>query len=161
MAPGIDSTVAFGSDVSEQQAWLENYWRELGDGEHLPAHRQIDPVAIGILLPHIFLLDVLHDPQDFRYRLAGGHIEDNVGRPLKGETISEITERDSKRTGLFDYFADCLAQRAPLRFQAEFENLDGQPRELHLLTLPLADDGINVDTLFASGWFLRGPNPHR
>lgn len=161
MAPGIDSTNALSSDVSEKQAWLEDYWRELGNGEHLPGHRQIDPVALGVLLPHIFLLDVLNDPLDFRYRLVGGHIEDNVGRPLKGELVSAISKRDPNRTGMFSYYSSCVAERAPVKLDEAFENLASQPRELRLLSLPLADDGINVDILFVSGWFLRGPHPHR
>ena len=75
--------------------------------------------------------------------------------------ISAISKHDSGRTGMFDYYASCVAKRAPVKFDEAFENSQSQPRELRMLSLPLADDSKKVAILFVSAWFLRGPTPYR
>ncbi|MEQ8332152.1 PAS domain-containing protein [Nisaea sp.] len=44
------------------------YWRGKRSGDRLPARRDIDPVDIPDLLPHIGLIDVIGEGTDFRYR---------------------------------------------------------------------------------------------
>lgn len=149
-----------GRGAEDQLAWIEGYWRSLLVDGRLPSRRQIDAIEIGVLLPHMVLLDVLREPLDFRYRLVGGHIEDNVGRTLKGELISAVKQHDPSRTRLFETFAACVEKRAPVRLDAEFQNLQNRTRKLNVVALPLADDGVNVDTILAPGWFLQSPNPY-
>lgn len=50
-----------------------------------PLRNDIDPIALGNLLPNIFLLDVLAD--DFRFRLVGEAVNGRYNHRLKGRTL--------------------------------------------------------------------------
>ena len=53
------------------------YWESKRSGRRMPARRDFDPVfEVPRLLPWIVLVDVLHEPLDFRFRLIGSGIVD-------------------------------------------------------------------------------------
>jgi hypothetical protein len=56
----------------------------------LPTRKLFDPTAIGRLLSRIWILDVLHDPFDLRYRLAGTQIVETVGFEPTGKLFSDV-----------------------------------------------------------------------
>ncbi len=59
----------------------------------------IDPVIdIPKLVPHIILFDVRRDPLDFRFRLVGSAVRQNLSRDYVGHWFSEFPNYDPTGT---------------------------------------------------------------
>lgn len=130
------------------------YWHSLRPAAGLlPGRQHVDPIAIPMLLPHLWLLDVLRDAAmpngiRLRYRLVGSHVELGLGQTKTGRWFDEAEPA----------FASDAAMRAPyeaavLRHEPHYRR--GKPRfasnnsatSLERLMLPLAGDGSAVDML--------------
>jgi len=68
---------------------IHAYWQSRCGDRRMPSRADIDPVDVPALLPFIFLVDVLSDPRDFRFRLTGTHFRDFSGLELTGLRIGE------------------------------------------------------------------------
>ena len=66
------------------------YWASLRGGGRLPGRRDIDPGRFKRHLPTVSLIDVLHEPLDFRLRLAGTGLYGVYGGEITGRRLSEI-----------------------------------------------------------------------
>lgn len=74
---------------------LADYWHVRRRDRRMPRRTDIDPIDIPWALSRIYLVDYEADSQTFRYRLAGGEIEDTYrpytnGLGLKGKTFKDI-----------------------------------------------------------------------
>ena len=67
------------------------YWLA-GKGERaLPARGDFDPpIEIPRLVPNMIILDVLHEPLDFVYRLIGTKVRPHLMQDLTGVRMSDI-----------------------------------------------------------------------
>ena len=72
-----------------------DWWERLRGDREMPTRRDIDPAGAPALLPHIILLDVQHDPPDFRYRLIGTEIDRHMSAPFTGRWMSEIPHQQA------------------------------------------------------------------
>lgn len=71
------------------------YWDERRAGRAMPARSDLDPVIeIPSLIPHIILFDVRQEPLDFRFRLVGSHVRQNLSRDYVGHWFSEFPNYD-------------------------------------------------------------------
>ena len=68
---------------------LRTYWSRRCGARPMPARADIDVVEIPALLPYVFLVDVLDQPTDFRFRLAGTHFSETTGQEVTGKRIAE------------------------------------------------------------------------
>lgn len=106
--------------VCERQARALDYWHEMRGEASLPCYRAFDPVEVPRLLPHLVVMDVVHDPADFRIRLIGEEVRaqlacnpvglrlGEVGASAAGEALFEHA-RASRADGAPRYYAlDCL-----------------------------------------------------
>src|SRR5436190_2826857 len=66
------------------------YWQSRRAGRQMPSRSDIDPTDIPGLLPFVFLVEVLNEPRDFRFRLAGTHFSEFAGMEVTGRTIGEV-----------------------------------------------------------------------
>ena len=66
------------------------YWMSKRAGRRMPSRSDIDPAEIADLLPNVILIDVKHDPLDFRYRLIGTVIDAHMKEPMTGRWMSSI-----------------------------------------------------------------------
>ncbi|WP_133615008.1 PAS domain-containing protein [Dongia mobilis] len=67
------------------------YWDSRRKGRQFPARGDLDPlIDIPRLVPHIILIDVRHDPLDFRFRLIGSAVRRNLARDYVGHWFSEF-----------------------------------------------------------------------
>ncbi len=75
------------------------YWNVRRRGRKMPDRADLDPVLdIPLLLPHIVLFDVRHDPLDFRFRLVGSHVRQNLSRDYTGQWFSELVNYNRNST---------------------------------------------------------------
>jgi len=68
---------------------LYTHWQSLRTGNALPYRKDFRPAAIARLLPWGFLVDVLNNPRDFRFRLVGSKFLTASGQELTGRLIGE------------------------------------------------------------------------
>jgi len=66
---------------------FRDHWRTLCEGRPMPPRGALDPLAITTLLPHIVLVDVLHDTAQLRYRLIGTFVTGLAGRDATGRIL--------------------------------------------------------------------------
>ena len=134
---------------------LLQYWSALAmERGGYPARRQIDPVALGgILLPNLFLIDIVPEPgrvvPRFRVRLAGESIlrrvlvhrgdflDDVVDNVTPGATLLEITR----------HYLDTIEGRIRLRISIVWNDRYRACQPYTSLVLPLAEDGNAVTHL--------------
>jgi hypothetical protein len=69
---------------------LHAYWNGRRGDRSMPARADIDVVEIPTLLPYVFLIDVLEQPRDFRFRLAGTHFRETTEQEVTGKRIAEV-----------------------------------------------------------------------
>ncbi len=89
-----------GSDIVEQQALrdLFDYWRAKRGAARLPARGDIDALEIPWALDRIYLIDRVPPPATWRYRLAGGRIEETFGvNSLRGLALGDFLSADKAR----------------------------------------------------------------
>lgn len=72
---------------------LLDLWREKCAGRGMPARRDILPEDMRFLLGRILVLDVLHDPLRFRFRLVGTSLVEAIGFNPTGKLTTEAGPR--------------------------------------------------------------------
>ncbi|WP_374472912.1 PAS domain-containing protein [Phenylobacterium sp.] len=125
---------------------LIRYWAQLRRGPRLPGRHDIHPSGFKRLLPTVSLIDVLHEPLDYRIRLAGTDLYGVYGREITGRLISEVYASSAA-----DYWRAELGQVVrDKRPAVGVHNLAWRGAS-HLsilwLRLPLASNGTDVDMI--------------
>jgi hypothetical protein len=123
---------------------LYAYWDERRGTREFPGRPDIDPIGMRFALGNISLVDVLHEPLRFRYRLHGSIIAERLGIDMTGKFVDEIPEPD--RRGFVDEnFRAAVATRRPLARSGE-RLLDERLWNFDSIILPLglADGVINM-----------------
>jgi hypothetical protein len=133
------------------------YWRGLGNGDRLPAWRDIDMVALPPdVLPLVTVVDIdwsrgTVDADALAYRFWGtGHVRaKNIER-----TGSRISEHSNRTPVVEAEYLKVIERRQPMAFRKNI--LIEEPLRAVLQTsvrLPLSNDGVRVDNvLSASVW---------
>jgi hypothetical protein len=109
----------------------------------MPAHRDIDPVDIPRVLPHMALV---HKPDgQFRFRLAGTNIMQMIGRDLTGAPIdSHAGNAGAPLEGLAERV---FATARPVFVTGFFKTRLDAIQNVSALFLPLSDDGTYVNMM--------------
>ncbi|HTO81936.1 MAG TPA: PAS domain-containing protein [Methylomirabilota bacterium] len=122
------------------------YWQGKRRNGRLPARSDIEPTEIPLLLPNIFLVDVVAGARPrFRFRLVGTMIvsmEFEMTNAYLDELVAGVDATPMGRQ-----YLDATAGRVYLRRQ----RLDWRDRgyiNYDVLLLPLADDGETINMLF-------------
>jgi hypothetical protein len=138
---------------SGRLAQLLDYWQQLEPGG-LPRRTDIDLMEMNpVLLPHVFLVDVLEDSQRFRWRLIGKHIIRNAASDDTGLDL-EVSIAPSMRPTIIGHYQQVVRERRPLCHRGEFIGQDGRVYSYERLLLPvLAADGRAVDTVLGGAVF--------
>jgi len=127
---------------------IYDYWRQIAPGsDMLPGRQHLHPTDIPRLLPNVWLVDVVDNPQRFRTRLLGSALQ-QAGIPLRPGDFVEGPVPPSRKQDALSDFRFVATMREPLWFR-------GVPRvphqkeiyEFERIYLPLAADGVNVDVL--------------
>ena len=160
-APGVitahwDMTAA----VDQRLHQLHTYWKSRCGARRMPGRSDIDPVDVPGLLPFIFLVDVLSDPRDFRFRLAGTHFRDFAGREVTGLPIGEVFPPAFNAEVLYHWSA-CVDRGAPAVGSGSL----WVPERDHVgwegIVCPLSPDGTLVNMLLGGAIFTQTPQPNR
>ena len=135
------------SIIDPQLRRLYDYWAGKRDAKgKLPARADLDPAEIPALLPYVMLLDISHDPLDFKVRLAGTDICRRFGEEVTGKMLRQI-DLDGETEHIFAQYAEAATSGQPRLDVQEFQRNDGRYMHYYRVILPLAADGTHVDML--------------
>jgi hypothetical protein len=126
---------------------LCRYWAAKRRGGALPGRRDVDPMELRALLPHLFLLDVVRSTSLlFRFRLVGTALVELSGRDLTGETIGE-EQYGAGTDWILDTLGRVAREAAPVAQRIDM-GWTGRPvRRAEVAFLPLASDGHTVNMI--------------
>lgn len=113
----------------------------------MPSRADIDPVEIPKFLPNILLVDVLHDPLRFRYRLVGTDIVEKRGFDPTGQMVGEAYFGRSAEAVL-GHYRDIVETRAVKFIDAPFVEPRGWYVYSERLMMPLSDNDEQVHMVF-------------
>jgi hypothetical protein len=120
-------------------------WHTRRRGRNLPARKDFDVLDLKYMMGNLNLLEVLHDPLRFRYRVHCSLAVDRVGLNLTGKTIDAYPEQDYAAR-VQAAFVEVTHSRKP-KLDAGHELINDKPIRFEALVLPLSDDGESVDMI--------------
>lgn len=126
---------------------LYAYWDERRQGRDFPARGDLDPIEFRYALGHVLLIDVLDDPQRFRFRLHGTELAARAGYDMTGRMVDDLPN-PANRALLTARCRMLVETRQPA--VALDERILGRRRfGYEVIWLPLARDGRHIDMLMA------------
>ncbi len=125
------------------------YWNSRRGDRAMPTRADLDPADIKRLLPHVVLIDVLHDPLDFRFRLLGTEVDRIVRANPLGKRFSEIPHM-REGSNIWAQHAKVATSRQPLVCTIDYVGPDQHVgRQIRQLHAPLTDaEGLRVVMIF-------------
>jgi hypothetical protein len=112
------------------------------------ARRDIDPLDFPYILGHVVLLDVLHEPLRFRYRLVGSVLAAGAGYDLTGSFVEDHPDVQY-RAYVTARYVETVTGRRPTG--GTYDLLLGRkPRQYQCLRVPLSDDGETINMIVAA-----------
>ena len=134
------------------------YWDHKRAGRMAPRRADIDPSEIVAHLPHLFMLDVIDGGKDFRFRLIGTHLVEGLGRDYTGKLVSEAYgDRPEVLAQALAVFRLPLRRKGPIFARGRIYWLpDIRYRRFTGASMPLSDDGVNVNIVLAEMFVEQG-----
>lgn len=141
---------------------LHAYWhaRRGADGRP-PSRSAIDPTDVPDLLRWIWLVDVVHDPIRFRFRLMGTVHVEQMRRDVTGHWIDEVFP-GFLASGSYLSYIDAATRLVPSYRKGPAEYHVADYKIIERLILPLAEPGAPCNILLAITVYhepLAGPAP--
>src|SRR5262249_25739797 len=115
------------------------------------ARRDLDPAELTYILSQMLLIDVLHDPLRFRYRLVGTGLVAWRGYDLTGKLVEEHPLPRHREEALARY-RETVERRVATGGAYDIE-LDGRRRRYQTVRVPLSDDGKTINMLAIASVF--------
>ncbi len=132
---------------------LYRYWSDKRRDRSMPARADLAVPELKPWLGFLNLVDVSHDPLDFRYRVFGTHIAQAIGVDLTGESISQYP---GGVTDLRRGYVEVVERKSPLYQVHETDRFKGAYRH-HRILLPLSDDDETVNMVLVLSYPLARP----
>lgn len=142
----IVKTTAFLELCGGSVRMIFEYWNDKRAGHKLPLRADIDPSDLRPYLPTIMIVEVLHEPLRFRYRLVGTQEVEAAGGDPTGRKVGEqeFAGDGAAMHGHLDYVATSgsfLYDREPISIG------EGQYVRMERLFLPLSHDHETVSQI--------------
>ena len=119
-------------------------WQAKRAGRAMPARADFDPVELKPILPRLILIEVIDDPPDFRYRLAGTMSRDLRGVEVTGHSVLELVPQQHGLR-LWNDLCEMQRERSLQYVQISVIASSGEPMSYRVLRLPLGIDGETMD----------------
>jgi len=114
----------------------------------MPQRRDIDPVDLPTLLPHLMLIDRAED--QYRYRLVGTAVADELGRDLTRQTVGSYVTGTEYAAAIMDIYERIFTTGCALFTTGEYRARSGVVHAVSRLMVPLGEDGASVNMVLLS-----------
>jgi len=135
----IPSPASIADDRVLSALW--RYWERKRGSQPMPRRRDIDPVDIPSLLPHLMLVERTAEGR-FRYRLAGTAVVQAYGRELTGHFIDEVIPEPRRAIAQRHYTTVFTAAR-PIFVRNRYTAPNATDFVVSRVMLPLATEAGN------------------
>src|SRR6476661_8002945 len=116
---------AIGNDERRMHVRAYNYWVSLLEGRDFPSIEDLEPGDVSDFSGHSVLLDFTCGRDNPALPYIGADIRDECGLGDDISTIADVPSR-SLLSRLTDHYLQIIANRAPIGFEAEFANPQGE-----------------------------------
>lgn len=132
---------------SETALFMLSYWQKKNRGNGCPSRADIDPADFKEYLPNVMLIDVRHEPLDFKYRLIGTGIVDRSTRDYTGTRVMDL-KHQRKPSIIWSLYERTALERKPALMMIPY--LNDETRYAEIQTLPLSQDGTDINMLLGT-----------
>jgi hypothetical protein len=146
-APASDVTAAIGTDERRMHVRAYNYWVSLLEGRDFPSIEDLESDDVQDFSAHSVLLDFTCGRDNPSIPYVGALIRDECGLDDDTRTIAEVPNR-SLLSRLTDHYMQIIANRAPVGFEAEFENPRGETICYRGILMPFSSNGEEIDFIY-------------
>ena len=146
-APVNDVAAAIGTDERRMHVRAYNYWVSLLGGRDFPSIEDLEPGDVEDFSSHSVLLDFTCGGGNPAIPYVGAAIREECALDDDMRTISEVPSR-SLLSRLTDHYMQIIANRAPVGFEAEFENPHGKSICYRGILMPFSSDGEAIDFIY-------------
>jgi hypothetical protein len=142
-----DVAMAIGTDERRMHVRAYNYWVSLLEGRDYPSIEDLEPGDVSDFAGNSVLLDFTcgRDNPATPYIGAAIRTECDLGDEIK--SIADVPSR-SLLSRLTDHYMQIIANRAPVGFEAEFDNQRGEPICYRGILMPFSSDGDTIDFIY-------------
>src|SRR4051812_40430250 len=138
---------AIGTDERRMHVRAYNYWVSLLDGRDFPSIEDLEPGDLLSFAPHSVLLDFTSGRDNPATPYIGAAIREECGLAEEVNTIADVPSR-SLLSRLTDHYMQIIANRAPVGFEAEFENQRDETICYRGILMPFSSDGDTIDFIY-------------
>src|SRR6478672_1327233 len=142
-----DVAAAIGTDERRMHVRAYNYWVNLLNGRDFPSIEDLEPAEVEDFAPNSILLDFTCGRDNPAIPYVGATIRDECGLNDDMRTIADVPSR-SLLSRLTDHYMQIIANRAPVGFEAEFENQRGKTISYRGILMPFSSDGDAIDFIY-------------
>ena len=145
--PQESGVAAIGTDERRMHVRAYNYWVSLLDGRDFPSIEDLEPADLVDFAPHSVLLDFTGGRDNPATPYVGAAIRDECDLPEEVQNIEDVPSR-SLLSRLTDHYMQIIANRAPVGFEAEFDNQRDQTICYRGILMPFSSDGDTIDFIY-------------
>jgi hypothetical protein len=142
-----DVAIAIGTDERRMHVRAYNYWVSLLDGRDYPSIEDLEPGDLIDFAQHSVLLDFTGGRDNPATPYIGAAIRSECDLPEEVASIDDVPSR-SLLSRLTDHYMQIIANRAPVGFEAEFENQRGDYIGYRGIMMPFSSDGDTIDFIY-------------
>ena len=145
--PADDVAAAIGTDERRMHVRAYNYWVSLLGGRDFPSIEDLEPGEVEDFAGNSILLDFTCGQDNPGIPYIGGAIREECGLDESMTTIAAVPSR-SLLSRLTDHYLQIIANRAPIGFEAEFDNQRGENICYRGILMPFSSDGDTIDFIY-------------
>jgi hypothetical protein len=144
---GIETPINVGNDERRMHVRAYNYWVSLLDGRAYPSIEDLDPDSLSDFGPNSVLLDFTGGLENPSISWLGHKLRVACDLEPDVACVSEIPSR-SLLSRLTDHYMQIIANRAPIGFEAEFQNAEGSDIMYRGILMPFSSDDDTIDFIY-------------
>lgn len=134
---------------SEKLHRIHAYWLGQCDGDRLPRRAQMEIDRLGYILPNLNLVDVHHDPLDFRFRVHSVKGADYVDADLTGRSVRDYPD-PQYATFVWAVFQAVVESREAKMVSERLFMTDSRIFRWEGVVMPLAEASGRIDKLMVA-----------
>jgi len=136
-----------GTDERRMHVRAYNYWVSLLDGRDYPSIEDLEPGDVEDFAANSVLLDFTSGRDNPATPYIGAAIREECGLDESIKHIDQVPTR-SLLSRLTDHYLQIIANRAPIGFEAEFENQRAETICYRGILMPFSSDGDTIDFIY-------------